>query len=180
MWSLSFQCPKSGICVHCISGNFRLLWSNSRYEEKEFHAYFRLFTNELQTLEQETAWTAWVMNSNFSKLTAFIDQLTGFKLTWVLGSEIVANIKAKTKTSTPCGSPGPGVRTTSLDNGMVLVGRGWWAMVWKRGLITTLALPTVFMETTPRPNAPGLWILPKTLFWSVCSGVCVHTCFCTF
>ena len=39
-------------------------------------------------------------------LTALIDQLTN--LTWFPGSELVVDIKAKTKTSTPFGSHGPG------------------------------------------------------------------------
>ena len=34
-------------------------------------------------------------------------------LTWFLGSGLVSDIKAKTKTSTPYSSPGPEVRTTT-------------------------------------------------------------------
>ena len=32
----------------------------------------------------------------------------------VLGSELVVDFRVKTKASTPCGSPGPGLRTTGL------------------------------------------------------------------
>ena len=37
-------------------------------------------------------------------------------LTWFLGSELVADLKAKTKSSTPCGSPGTGLPTPALDH----------------------------------------------------------------
>ena len=48
------------------------------------------------------------------RLKQLITQLT--RLTWFLGSESVAHIKVKTKTSSPCGSPGPGVKTAGLNS----------------------------------------------------------------
>ena len=54
---------------------------------------------------------------NYSALTdqwkQMMTQLT--HLTWFLGSEPVADFKVKTKTSTPCGSPGTGLPTPALD-----------------------------------------------------------------
>ena len=36
-------------------------------------------------------------------------------LTWFLGSELIADLKAKTKSSTPCGSLGTGLPTPELN-----------------------------------------------------------------
>ena len=43
-------------------------------------------------------------------------------LTWFLGSKLVADLNAKTKSSTPCGSPGTGLPTPGLG---ALLGRRW-------------------------------------------------------
>ena len=40
-------------------------------------------------------------------------------LTWFLGSELVADLKAKTKSSTPCGSPGTGLPTPGLGSSIL-------------------------------------------------------------
>ena len=34
----------------------------------------------------------------------------------VLGSELIADFRVKTKASTPCSSPGPGLRTATQDS----------------------------------------------------------------
>ena len=44
----------------------------------------------------------------------------------VLGSELVADFRVKTKASTPCGSPGPGLATPGLG-GLIM----YWMMMDK-------------------------------------------------